>query len=289
MATYDLHLHTEWSYDAFSHVEDYFKMAHDKGTRAIAITDHHLMDGYGDVLAAAAKYPDVGYLSGGELTVHCDAGTYDLVCLNLPRRSTPELDAVWQIYHEWQRAFGHSFSENLCAQGFDFDDDARMALLKTYRPAKAIAAQGNSHVRHWTMLQYCIDHGFCKDVDGYTELTSTFTGMPRYPEFDQVIPAVKKAGGVVILAHPCLYELESDLPRLDHLRELFGLDGIEAAHASIPAELVRYYREYCEKYGLLTSGGSDLHNPVPEEFARHLGPDRWLDELLERITLHHGA
>ena len=59
MATFDLHLHTHWSYDALSSVEDYFRMAREKKTRAIAITDHHLMDGYGDVLACAEKYPDV--------------------------------------------------------------------------------------------------------------------------------------------------------------------------------------------------------------------------------------
>ena len=289
MANFDLHLHTEWSYDATNPVEGYFRAAQEKKTRAIAITDHHLMDGYEDVLAAAAKYPDVGYLSGGELTVHSDAGTYDLVCLNLPRRSTPELDKLWEIYHEWQRAFGHSFSENLCAQGFDFDDDARMALLKTYRPAKAIAAQGNSHVRHWTMLQYCIDHGFCKDADDYKRLRSTFTGMPHYPEFDQVIPVVKAAGGVVILAHPNDYKLEEDLPRLDLLRELFELDGIEAAHASMSPELVKYYRDYCEKYHLLSSGGSDLHTPEEDKFAVHLGQDRWLDEILERVEIFHGA
>ena len=147
MVSYDLHLHTEWSYDAFTRVSDYFKMARDKGTRAIAITDHHLMDAYGEVLEAAAEFPEIGYLSGGELTVHCDAGTYDLVCLNLPPRPTPELAELWELYRGWQRAFGHAFSENLCARGFAFNDDTRLALLKTYRPEKAIRMHGNSHVR----------------------------------------------------------------------------------------------------------------------------------------------
>ena len=289
MASYDLHLHTEWSYDAFTHVSDYFKMARDKGTRAIAITDHHLMDGYGDVLKAAAEFPEVGYLSGGELTVNCDAGDYDLVCLNLPRHSTPELADLWEIYHKWQRAYGHAVSENLCARGFAFDDDLRLTLLKSYRPEKAILAQGNSHVRHWTMLQYSIDHGFCKDPEDYAKLCSSFKDMPDYPEFDQVIPVVKRAGGIVILAHPNEYKLENDTKRLDYLRELFGLDGIESAHRSIPLEMMQHFRRYCEKYQLLSSGGSDLHNPRAEDFARHLGPDFWLDELLERVTIHHGA
>ena len=123
MASYDLHLHTEWSYDAVSRVEDYFRIAQKKGSRALAITDHHLMDGYGDVLAAAAKYPEVGYLSGGELTVHCELGDFDLVCLNMPRRPTPVLNELWEIYHEWQRAYGKALSANFCARGFQLDDE----------------------------------------------------------------------------------------------------------------------------------------------------------------------
>ena len=289
MATYDLHLHTEWSYDATAHVEDYFRIAQKKGTRALAITDHHLMDGYGDVLAAAAKYPEVGYLSGGELTVHCDLGAFDLVCLNLPRRPTPELNELWNIYHEWQRAYGRALSENFCALGFSLDDEARMKLLQSYRPQKAIDVQGNTHVQYAALLHYCIDHGFCKDAEGYRALRSRFTDMPHYPEYDVVIPKVKAAGGVVILAHPVGYFLTDDRKRMDYLRELFSLDGIECAHEAVPAELVKLYRRYCEEYGLLSSGGSDLHTPDEDKFALHLGEDRWLDEILERVKIYHGA
>ena len=79
MANFDLHLHTHWSYDAFSAAEDYFRLAREKKTRAIAITDHHLMDGYGDVLACAEKYPEVGYIAGSEITVNCEFGAIEIV------------------------------------------------------------------------------------------------------------------------------------------------------------------------------------------------------------------
>ena len=63
----------------------------------------------------------------------------------------------------------------------------------------------------------------------------------------------------------------------------------------VPPELTAFYREYCEKHDLISTGGSDCHNPEditdqnsneesPEpRFARHIGEDFWLDEFLERI------
>lgn len=289
MGSYDLHLHTEWSYDAASKVEDYFRFAEEKKCRAIAVTDHHLMDAYDEVLESAELHPEVAYFSGSEISVNCEFGPIDLVCLNLPRRPTPQTEELFNIYRNWQIASGSNASRNFCALGYDFDDEKRLELLRSYRPEKAIAKQGNTHVKHQVLVNYCIEHGFCTDEDSYTELRRKFTTRAPYPEYDKVIPLVKAAGGVVIIAHPVGYFLENDLKRMDTLREMFQLDGIECAHPSIPEELSLFYREYCKKYALLSSAGSDLHNPVIEKFAAQDGKDEWLDEMLERITLYHGA
>ncbi len=285
-AAYDFHLHTEWSYDALSKVEDYFRFAHEKGLRALAITDHHLMDGYEDVLACAKKYPDVHYVAGAELTVHCPLGTYDLVCLNLPPCAEGELAEMFETYRRWQVANGHSFSENMVRLGFDFDDDARLKLLQSYRAPRIIAKQGNTHVRYSTKVQELIRRGFCKDIEGFRALSSQFTGTPDYPEYDYVIPIVKRAGGVVIIAHPYDYFLHDNVKRMDELREMLQLDGIECAHTDVPEAATPFYRSYCEKHHLLSSGGSDIHTPNADGFAAHCGPELWLDELLERITLY---
>ena len=291
MAVFDFHLHTHWSYDAFSSVEEYFLLAQQKKMRAIAITDHHLMDAYDEVLQCAEKYPDVGYVRGAELTVHCPLGSFDLVCLNMPVELSDEMKAVFQRYRDWQVACGEAASRNFCAKGFPFDSAERLRLLQTYRPAKAIQKQGITHVRHGTLRDYCIEHGFCKDAQGYAELRSTFTDMPPYPEYDLVVPYVKKAGGIIIIAHPYGYFLKDDRNRMDQLREMFQLDGIECAHSDVPQEYTEIYRKYCLEHHLLSSGGSDQHAAGSEKyvFSRHPAPDEWLDELLERVQLYHGT
>ena len=286
-ASYDLHLHTEWSYDALAKVEDYFRLASEKKLRAIAITDHHLMDAYGDVMECAAKYPDVRFFAGGELTVHCPLGTFDLVCLNLPcNPECGELSELWETYRNWQRAYGHAYSVNFTRCGMDFDDDARLNLLKSYRAPRIIAKHGNSHVRYTTMLGECVRRGFCKDAAEYWNIFRSFTDMPDYPEYDYVVPRVKRAGGIVIIAHPYEYFEHDNLKRMDALREMLQLDGIECAHSDVPKEMTPFYRDYCVKHGLLSSGGSDLHSAPFDGFAKHCGEDRWLDEMMERITLH---
>ena len=71
-ALFDFHLHTCWSYDATCAVERYFADAAKLGVTHIAITDHHQMDAFPEVAAAAKKYPQVNCIPGAELTAVCD-------------------------------------------------------------------------------------------------------------------------------------------------------------------------------------------------------------------------
>ncbi|MBQ6473717.1 MAG: PHP domain-containing protein [Victivallales bacterium] len=286
--SFDFHLHSQWSYDALMPVEEYFRLARAKRLRAFALTDHHTMDGYGDVMECARKYPDVHFVAGAELTVHCPLGTYDLVCLNMPCREDGELVKLFQAYRAWQVAYGTAFSANMLRLGFPFDDQERLKLLRSYRPARVIEKQGNTHVRFATIRDYCIDRGFCHDQSEYLKMVGRFEDMPDYPEYDFVVPIVKRAGGIVLIAHPYDYFRHDDQKRMDELCEMLDLDGIECSNGgAVPEPFSRIYREYCRKHHLLSSAGTDGHDQRDgDQMARHFGEDSWLDELLERVKLH---
>lgn len=287
-ACYDLHLHTCWSYDATADPEAHFRQARQLGVRWITITDHHVLDGLAEVLEVAAGYPDVRTIPSAELTVTTSIGAVDLVCYGFPETIPDPMRPVLQAYHDWQRATGAAISAGLQALGHPFSDEDRLALLKTYRPARAIQVQGNTHVKGDVIRRYCVEQGFIDSVDQYGDLmkrAGAHVPFPPYPHVDAVVPVVKSVGALVAIAHPHEYFRHGDRARMDALREECRLDGVECAHPSVPPEYTERYRDYCKANGLFSTGGSDCHSNENLEgmFAAHGGPDAWLDEFLARL------
>lgn len=291
-ATFDFHLHTCWSYDAITPVERYFQLARERAVKYIAITEHHQMDSFAEVQDAARKYPDISCIPGAELTVHSPLGTFDMVCLGLPTVPTPELQRVFDAYHQWQRDVGDGFSDSLTAAGYPYTREDRLALLRRYRPEKTIQVQGITHVQNQVQLDYLMkEKKYFPNMEAFNAVRSSFV-LPHYPEYSTVLPAVKRAGGLVFIAHPTGYFEQSNVARMDALRELLQFDGIECAHDMVPPKLTIFYHEYCIKHHLLSTAGSDCHSfegalyrfGAGHDFGRHIGADVWRDAILERVS-----
>ena len=287
-ASYDLHLHTYWSYDATTNPKRYFQRARDLGMRCIAITDHHILDSLEEVLSIADGYPDVRAIPSAELTVTTSIGSVDLLCYGFPRQLSVELREVLEIYHDWQRAAGEAWCRGMQSLGYEYSDAQRVALLDSYRPSKAIQAQGHTHVKNQVQRSYFIQRGFIAAEDEYPTLADRFrerVSFPPYPSVARVIPVVRQAGVRVAIAHPYRYFDGYDVARMDALCDECRLDGIECAHPSVPLEYTQLYRAYCVRNGLFSVGGSDCHADVEVQglFGRHIGEEAWLDELLQAL------
>ncbi len=288
-AEYDLHLHTYWSYDATASPERYFWRAQALGVRCIAITDHHVLDSLEEVLRTARDYPDVRAIPAAELTVTTSIGSVDLLCYGFSHQVSGELQRVLDAYHAWQRAAGGAWCRGMQALGYEYTDAHRVALLESYRPRKAIALQGHTHVKNEVQRRYFVERGFIAAESEYAALLERIrkrVPFPPYPSAAEVVPVVKRAGVLVAIAHPYGYFRGYDLTVMDALRDECGLDGIECAHRSVPPEYKRLYRAYCERHGLVSVGGSDCHAEaeIEDALAAHGGADEWLDEFLERLA-----
>jgi len=287
-AAYDLHLHTCWSYDATATVGAIFDAAQAAGVRRIAITDHHVVDGVPEALAAAADHPDVTFIPAAELTVTASIGAVDIVCLGFTARAIHELAPVWDAYHEWQREYGAAVCAGMCALGFDYTDAHREELLASYRPPEAMAMQGATHVANKMQRAWFIEQGFIADEEEYgAVLAAAAERVPRppYPAADFVLPAVRAQGVLLVIAHPTGYFQRDNRERMDLLRDELLLDGVECAHPGVPPELTPVYRAWCEQHDLLSTGGSDAHwsEEVHERIGRHIGPTGWWPAIEARL------
>jgi predicted metal-dependent phosphoesterase TrpH len=104
-----------------------------------------------------------------------------------------------------------------------------------------------------------IDAGYCRDIrdvfDNYIgEGRSCYIPKPA-PEAAEVITAVRKAGGVSVLAHPYIYR-DDDLVR--YLIKL-GIQGLEVFYSRHTEAETERYRQMADDNGLLKTGGSDFH------------------------------
>lgn len=292
-AAYDLHIHSCWSYDAKNLPEFYFQKAKELDLKAFAITDHHNFDVLPSLFELAEKYPGVPFFTGAEISAATPFGDMDFVCLGLPKTPTAELKELSDELHTYCNDFGAALEEVGKRLGISFTAKDRREIMKTYRPEYVLDVQGDTHVCTGVLGDYMVERGvvatrgdWCKIMWGASEYT---TGLyPKLPSADRVSRILHEAGAIMLIAHPFHYFRDKDLQRMDALREFVNFDGIECAHPSTPVENSFFYRDYCVRHKLLSSGGSDTHGVFPNfksNFAGHIGPAYWLDELKERIPL----
>lgn len=298
-STYDLHLHTCWSYDATAEAEIYFRRGRELGVSCLAITDHYSLDSWGNIQKLQSIYPEIKVIVAAELTVKTSIGSVDLLCYHLPPRPEGKLAAVMEEYRLWSQASGLAMSQGMQSLGFPYTDDERMALLRTYRPERVLQKQGMTRISRRLERAHFVSKGYlaCEaDFAFLQERCEKAVPTPPYPQVSHVVEAVKEADGFIVLAHPSHYFLGADRFRMDLLRAECFLDGIECAHPRVDAELTPQYRAYCVEHGLLSTAGSDCHTmeevltpPTKGDpngkscFASHLGAPEWLDEFLDRI------
>ena len=286
--SYDLHLHTHWSYDAFNSLESCFQHARSRGVRCIAVTDHMVLDGADRLEEAGRGYPDVRAIPAAEFTVSTPhRSRVDLLCFGLQRDDSGLLAGVLEIYRDFQRETGEARWKGLDALGLDVTGEDYLQLLRSYRPATVVDVQGVTDCQIDVWLGFLRGRGLISSPDELRPLMERMeekVSVPPFPGVESVVPPLKQSGALVALAHPYRY-VGGDEAMIDAYVDTCQADGMECAHGSVPPELTPRYRQYCIGHGLFSTGGSDAHDErdLRINFARHHGEEEWLDEFLERL------
>lgn len=134
--------------------------------------------------------------------------------------------------------------------------------------ARALVAKG-----HAESVQDAFDRYLADDATAYVALERLSA--------QRIIDLIHAGSGVAIVAHPLRLRDPEDLSELIEL----GVDGIEVVHPTASPAQEAELREIARRHGLLVTGGTDFHAPVP---GRPLGielADSEVHLLLERIAV----
>lgn len=261
----DLHLHTTASDGTWS-PERLIAEVQRAGIGLFAVTDH---DSLGSLTEAAERVRGSGLrlLPGVELSARLNGQLYHLLAYGFDPMG-PELTAFVAANGARLAGAGDDAVQMLSEAGYPISLDDYAAY--TWERGRG----------GWKSLNFLIDQGICQDVRAYFD--RVFAGelahpQPEFPSPEEVIAVARRAGGVVILAHPgALFYNGVDEDLLDQLAEM-GIDGVECYSFHHDDATTRRLLEYSHRRDLLITGGSDCHGGFA---GRPLGmPPIWVDDL----------
>jgi predicted metal-dependent phosphoesterase TrpH len=260
----DLHLHTTKSDGVWS-PERLFEEIRARDLQLFSVTDHDCIDAYpvpDDLRDRCIPGLEVDSHHGGH-TVHILAyGIDDPHCELLQRLKAQRENRVERM---------HGMVARLRALNIDVTMDDVQAQVtgasSLGRPhlARALVAKGVVETVQEAFDRYIADEG-----DGFVALERLSS--------EEIIAMIHRCGGLAVVAHPMRLR---DPKHLDELYEL-GVDGVEVIHHTANEDEQQMLRDFAVARGLLVTGGTDFHAPVP---GRPIGVDV-PSHTVERLNAH---
>ncbi len=247
--TVDLHTHSTASDGSFS-PEALVREAVTAGVSAIALTDHDSVSGVEQALRAGEQ-TGMEVIPGVELSTDYAREEVHVGGLCMAHEN-PALTAQLHRVGEERDGRNVKIIAKLQKVGFAISVEA----VYSRNPDSVIS---RPHIARYLVetgqapdVQYVFDHYIAAGADCYVE---------RYKITPvEAVGVIHAAGGLAILAHPCLYHLpEEVLLRLVGEMKEAGLDGIEALYSRNKEDDEERFCEIAADYDLLLSGGSDFH------------------------------
>lgn len=281
----DLHIHSTAS-DGTLSPSEILALAQDLHIGAIAITDHDTLDGSKEALDVGIP-PTVKFLTGIEMST-----------------SPPP-------------PFSFSGSFHILGYGVDIDDpflNRSLSLLKASRKnrnprildrlsklgiklrlSEVQRLAGECQLGRPHIAQLMVKKGFVRSID---EAFDKYlgNGKPAYVDrfrFDceKTIQSILNAGGIPVLAHPFLLNIERNeiFEGLVAVLMEMGLKGIEVYYPEHSTDLVAYYTRIAKRHNLLITGGTDFHGAIKAEIKMGCGkgdlfiPFELYEKLMESL------
>lgn len=246
----DLHIHSNNS-DGSDSVQELLNNLKKSKVDIFALTDHDTIEGCKEM--EALKPTDITFIKGVELTCLCgdikchilgygvDINNPDLLALiekgKLLRRQKLETRIKYL-----KDVFNIELTEDEKIWLY-----SRKSVVKTHL-ANILVNRGLASDNVSAMKKY---------------LDNIKTGNTRF-DGKEAIKTIKKAGGIVVWAHPIGGEgekhltLEEFLPKLEKMKT-FGIQGLECYYSRYNFDEIEFLTKCAEDNNLFITGGSDYH------------------------------
>lgn len=249
MSRIDLHLHTTHS-DGSVSPSEVLRLAHKAGVTALAITDHDIVSGIPDAIAAGAEL-GIEIIPGVEISSSIGKSELHILgyCMDW---QNPDLLRRLAALRVSRHTRNPQIIERLRALGLEI----------TYEEVRALA--GTDSVGRPHIARLLIEKKYVSSAkDAFDRYLAE--GRPAYVARELPLPAdaiawIRAAGGVAVLAHPTWAKVSGEgLNTLLTALKADGLGGLEVHYSTHTKGQTTEYLDLANRLDLLVTGGSDFH------------------------------
>lgn len=248
MTIYDLHAHSTAS-DGSCTPAELVALAEERKIDWLALTDHDTTAGIDSAVQSAASC--VNLLPGVEISVSWQSATVHILGLGIDPANENLQQGLLTLreFREWR-----------AREIADLLDQA--GIHDVYQDCDALAKGGLISRTHFA--QVLVERGHAKDIRQVFKryLVRNRPGFVpgQWASLEEAISWILAAGGVPVIAHPARYALSAT--KLRQLLESFisfgglGLEVVSGSHSDRECFAIA---DYCKRYNLFGSSGSDFH------------------------------
>jgi 3',5'-nucleoside bisphosphate phosphatase len=252
MPRYDLHCHSTYS-DGLLPPAAVVARAAERGVDVLALTDHDVVDGLPEAIAAA-RDAGIVLVCGSELSVTWRDNTIHVIALRIDPDNAILLEGLATIRGgrgERARLMG----EGLAAAGIDGAyEGARRYVTNVDLVSRTPFARYLVEAGHARNARDCFDRYLTHGKPGYV--------AHAWASLTEAIDWIHAAGGQAVIAHPGRYRVSPAGMRklLSEFADTGG-DGIEILSPSHTPAQYAEFATHARVLGLRGSCGSDWHGP----------------------------
>lgn len=267
----DLHCHTKLS-DGSMGIEELVAYAKRMGLDFLSITDHDTMAGVKRASVLCSRH-GISLIPGVELSVMDKSRNRKAHILCYLPDKTVLIDSLCsKIISNRSKA-----GQKMALEVMKYYPIVIENILKF--------SQGSLCIYKQHIMCALMEAGYTNEMYGelfkdlFDEKNGRVFEAVEYPDVETALKIAKSSGAIAVLAHPGVY---SSFELAEEMAEKKLISGIELYHPKNTDEDKKRILELCEKYNLITTGGTDFHGMYakrPNPIATCMSTDQQISAL----------